>query len=138
MEDQRELTPNLTLPLAEVSQLSPLVLAYIGDGVFELAVRTRLVHAGIRKPDELHKAAVRQVRAEAQAALARALEPRLTEAELDLIKRGRNAKGRTPQGTTSIADYRLSTGFETLLGYHYLAGNRERLAEILDWIFALQ
>ncbi len=115
-------------------RLPPLVLAYVGDAVYELYVRTRLAPAG--EPVEvLHRRSVEHVRAVAQAAALRALEPLLTPAEQAVVRRGRNAKGAVPR-STSPADYRLSTGLEALFGYLYLAGETERLVELLHQAYA--
>lgn len=110
-------------------QLSPLVLAYVGDAVFELYVRTHLVSQGARVQD-LHKAAVHFVQAKAQAEIVHAWEPLLSEEEKTIVRRGRNARSTLPRNA-SVADYRYSTGFEALLGYLYLSGRRERLLELL-------
>jgi len=113
------------------AQLSPAVLAYVGDAVYELFVRTLLIERGVRRPDELHRQAVELVRAEAQARFVQEILPDLTEDERELIRRGRNSKaGHVPKGVDPIA-YRYSTGFEVLLGYLYLCGRQERLEEIL-------
>lgn len=118
---------------SEINQLSPLVLAYVGDAVYELAVRTALIADRSRKVNDLHREAVDMVKAESQAAILRNIEPQLTETEMTWVKRGRNAKGRYPRSAV-VADYRLSTGLEALLGYLYLIGNETRLTEILRWI----
>jgi len=116
-----------------VSDLSPRDLAYVGDAVFELAVRQHLV-ARRASPAERHRDAVRRVRAGAQAAFLRGLEPHLGPAEQDLVRRARNFKGAPVPRGVSPADYRASTAFEALLGYLYLMGEGERLQEILDMV----
>jgi len=110
-------------------QLSPLVLAYVGDAVFELYVRTHLVSRGSRVQD-LHKAAVHFVQAKAQAEIIHAWEPFLSEEEKAIVRRGRNARSALPRNA-SVSDYRYSTGFEALLGYLYLSGQNDRLQELL-------
>jgi len=113
-------------------ELSPLVLAYIGDAVYELLVRQCLVGMGPDKMHRIHKEAVRYVRAETQAKILHVLEERLDPKERDIVRRGRNAKsGHTPK-SASVIDYRYSTGFESLVGYLYLTGNEKRLREIID------
>ncbi|MHB0884670.1 MAG: Mini-ribonuclease 3 [Bacillota bacterium] len=113
------------------SLLAPLVLAYVGDAVFELEVRAELVRAGVADPDVLHQRAVSQVRAVAQAGAWRGIRDRLTPEEAAIARRGRNAKtGRHPRGTTS-EEYHDSTAFEALLGYLYLGGQADRLKEIM-------
>lgn len=119
---------------AQAFALPPLTLAYVGDAVWELRVRTMLVKAGETQPNRLHKLAVGYVKAKAQADRVHALREHLSEREQQVVKRGRNAKSATvPRGAT-MADYRASTGFEALLGYLYLAGEDDRLQEILTWL----
>lgn len=114
----------------EVGSLPPLVLAYVGDAVYELCVRTALVAAGGGRPRELHRKAVGVVRAEAQADSLRRLAGFLTEEEENVVRRGRNAKsGMYPRHATML-EYRHSTGFETLLGFLFLRGEWDRLREI--------
>lgn len=114
-------------------ELTPRDLAYVGDAVFELAVREYLL---VRSPSPAarHRDAVGRVRAAAQAAFLQALEPHLRPEEQDLVRRARNSKaGPVPRGVRP-ADYRASTAFEALLGYLYLSGERERLRELLDMV----
>lgn len=114
--------------------LSPLTLAYIGDCVFELLVRERLVCTANRSVNDLHKLSVAQVRADAQAAAVRRILPLLTEAEESVFKRGRNAKsGHTPKNQ-SESDYHYATGLEALFGWWYINGEIERLREIFTVI----
>ncbi len=110
---------------------SPLQLAYVGDAVFELAVRSRLVAQGKRPIRELHLDAVTKVRAESQARQLRQMLSELSEEEQDIVRRGRNSKS-TPPRHTGVHDYRMSTGFEALLGYTYLKGDETRLQELLQ------
>ncbi|MGI9860679.1 ribonuclease III domain-containing protein [Moorella naiadis] len=119
------------------ADLSPLVLAYIGDAVYELLVRTYLVRQGPARPEQLHREAMKYVRATAQARLVPVLEEYLTPAERDILRRGRNARpGHLPR-TTAPAEYHFSTALESLLGYLYLQGNNARLAEIGSLLFTL-
>lgn len=113
-----------------VEQLSPLVLAYVGDAVFELYVRTKVLHEPERPIHQLHQHTTTWVRAEAQAEWVRVLEPHLTEDEMRIVKRGRNAKGHAFR-RAGVQAYRYSTGFEALLGHLFLQGKDERLVEIL-------
>lgn len=123
---------------AAAYQMSPLALAYVGDAVWELAVRSALVCAGETRPQRLHAAALGYVRAAGQAArLARVLE-RLTEREQDIVRRGRNAKSRTVPRSAQVADYRMSTGFEALFGYLHLSGQDGRLALVASWLLELE
>ncbi|SFG94657.1 ribonuclease-3 family protein [Desulfotomaculum arcticum] len=112
-------------------ELSALVLAYVGDAVYELAVREYLVGRGPANVNKLHREAVRRVRASTQAMIFHALEGRLSKTEEAVARRGRNAKsGHGPRGD-SILEYRHSTGFESLVGYLYLSRDWVRLEEIL-------
>lgn len=112
--------------------LPPLALAYIGDAVYELWVRARLVAAGgsALKPRDLHREALGWVRAEAQAAALEALRPLLSAAEADIVRRARNQRPGHPVAAGQAA-YRLSTGLEALCGYLYLRGDEQRLEQLL-------
>lgn len=112
--------------------LPPLVLAYVGDAVFELEVRTMLVREGLAEPERLHRQSVARVRAKAQARVWQGIRDGLTPEEAIVARRGRNAKvGRRPRETTS-QEYHDSTAFEALIGYLYLSGRTERLREIIE------
>ncbi len=116
---------------------SPLALAYIGDTLFDLYIRTRILEQGNRRVTDMHRLAVGYVRAESQAEMARFLEAEVLDPEeTDVFKWGRNAKVNTHPKWASLLDYHLATGFETLLGYLYLDGRQERLEEILDRAYA--
>ncbi|HMM23136.1 MAG TPA: ribonuclease III domain-containing protein [Selenomonadales bacterium] len=117
-------------------ELHPLVLAYIGDGFFNLFVRTRLLHFEQNKVRVLHSHGSRMVSATLQAYALRALEDELTEEERAVVRRGRNAKSTVPK-SASVADYRYSTGFEALLGFLYLKGENTRLTELAEHAFAI-
>lgn len=110
--------------------LPPLVLAYIGDAVYEVWVRLHLVQSGCRRMHNLHKKTVHWVNAGSQARILEMWAPLLSEKETEIVRRGRNTKSAVPRGAT-VMDYRLSTGLEALVGYLYLAGERERLRELL-------
>ncbi|MGM8212737.1 Mini-ribonuclease 3 [Virgibacillus sp. W0430] len=113
-------------------QVKSLTLAYMGDAVYELHVRKFLIQSGEIKPNSLHQKAVTFVSAKAQAYCVRHLQEHalLTAEEERIVRRGRNAKASAPKNT-SVQTYRLSTGFEALIGYHYLANNKQRLDELL-------
>ena len=113
-------------------ELSPLVLAYVGDAVYELYIRTKLASYPA-KTQKLHRMAVRYVQASRQAEIVHAWEPKLTEEEKDVVRRGRNAKGGM-SNRGDVVEYRYSTGMEALVGYLYLTGQKERLAELLNTI----
>lgn len=125
-------------PEAEPRELPPLVLAYIGDAVFELYVRGYLISEGLGKVKQLHEKASSLVRASRQADFLYLLEPLLSEEERSIAKRGRNAKsGHAPKGA-QIVEYRLSTGFEALLGYLFLQRRKERIQELMEYILAAE
>ena len=111
---------------------SPLVLAYMGDAAYELMIRERIVKKGNSQVNRLHLAAVHLVKAGTQAAMIRLLEPVLTSAELSVYRRGRNAHSHTTAKNASVIEYRMATGFEALVGYLWLSGQKERLQELVE------
>lgn len=111
----------------DVRAYSPLTLAYIGDAIYELVIRSVVVERANRSANDLHKKTVRYVKAETQSAMIMALQEELTEEELAVYKRGRNAKSHTMAKNASMSDYRKATGFEALMGYLYLMGQTDRL-----------
>jgi ribonuclease-3 family protein len=113
---------------------SPLSLAFLGDGVYELLVREMIVSEANRPVGELHKLAVNFVKASFQAAAADKISKNLTEAEADVYRRGRNANGVHIPKSASPAEYRKATGIEAVFGYLYLKGDRQRIREIFDKI----
>lgn len=116
--------------------LAPLVLAYIGDSVYEMYVRNRLVSEHKDMPAyKLHREAVKYVRAHAQSKSILALENVLDEEELAIFKRGRNAKSPTVPKNADVSDYRRATGFEALIGFLFLSGRQARLEEIMSKAF---
>lgn len=121
----------MALQNIQPGELPALALAYVGDAVYELAVRAHLVNSGISRVNRLHDEAVKYVQAKAQAKLVRELEGRLTAEETAVIRRGRNAKSPHTPRSTGVIDYRQSTAFECLIGYLYLKGDKDRLDEIL-------
>ena len=110
---------------------SPLTLAYIGDGVFEIIIRTILVKKGNCPVNQLHKRASSLVKAGSQSKMMEILEPFLTEEELAVYKRGRNAHSPTMATHATMADYRRATGFEALMGYLYLKEDYVRIVELV-------
>lgn len=113
---------------------SPLALAYIGDDVYDLVIRTVVVERANRPANELHKMTVKYVNAGTQAQMAEAMlaqEGMLTEEEIDVYHRGRNAKSYTSAKNASIQDYRKATGFEALIGYLYLSGRQGRVVSLI-------
>ena len=111
----------------DLHTLSPLALAFVGDGVYSLMVRERLLSEANRPVNDLHRMAVQAVRAEAQSAAIGRLLPLLSEEEEAVFKRGRNA-----HTARSGADYHRSTGLEALFGYLYLAGRIDRVRELFS------
>lgn len=112
---------------------SPLVLAYVGDAVFELAVRTYLATHSRARVNELHQQAKDKVRASAQAEALGDIEELLTDEERDIVRRARNTKVHVPK-SASLYEYRYSTAFEALLGHLFLAGRLERLVYLLKLV----
>jgi ribonuclease-3 family protein len=110
---------------------SPLTLAYIGDGIYEIVIRTVIVDEANRQVNKIHKAASELVKAQAQAKMIFAIQELLTEDELTIYKRGRNAKAVTRAKNASMSDYRTATGFEALMGWLYLTGQSERMMELI-------
>ena len=113
-------------------QLNPQVLAFVGDAVHSLYVRTELVLSSDAKAGVLHKRAAAAVRAEAQSEKIGRLESLLTEEEAEIYRRGRNAKTVNTAKNASVTEYHRATGFEALIGYLYLTGQRERMELFLS------
>lgn len=114
----------------DVRTVSPLTLAYIGDGVYELVVRTVVVGRTNTRAGLLHRQASQLVKAQAQSEMMDILMPHLTAEEESFFKRGRNAKSPTSAKNASINDYRRATGFEAMIGYLYLTDQMERIVEL--------
>lgn len=115
----------------DLNSYSPLVLAYIGDAVYEMYVRTLIVSEGNAPVNKIHKKAVKFVKAKAQADMVHKLMDILEPDELDFVRRGRNAKSGNIPKNADVTEYRYATGFETLLGYLYMKKDYIRLQEIL-------
>ncbi|MBR6568106.1 MAG: ribonuclease III [Clostridia bacterium] len=124
----------LTEAKCDVNMLSPLNLAFVGDTVFDLFVRERLVCEANRPVNKLHNKAAGMVKASAQARAAERIRDRLTEQEQGVLRRGRNAHINHKAKNMSEADYHLVTGLEALFGYLYLKGETDRLNEIFEMI----
>ena len=122
-----------SLGLRDVSprQLSPLVLAYIGDSIFDLVVKTMIVTKGNTQVNKMNRMASSIVKAESQSKMIGYIEDKLSEEEEGVYKRGRNAKSVSPAKNQSITDYRRATGFEALLGYLYLKKEWKRMLELV-------
>lgn len=120
--------------MENVKQLSPSVLAFVGDGVYGLCARTKLSFVN-RPSGELHKLSVEYVRATAQAKAFGIIEPLLSEEEIDIFKRGRNFHtSRSPKNATN-KEYHTATGLETLFGFLYLSGKQERIDQLFEVIW---
>ena len=115
----------------DLRSYSPLTLAYIGDGVYELVIRTILVKKGNCPVNRLHKKASSLVKAGAQSAIMEVIEEKLTPEELSVYRRGRNAHSPTMAKHATMADYRRATGFEALMGYLYLKDDFSRIIELV-------
>lgn len=109
---------------------SPLTLAYIGDGIFDLIIRSVVVGKGNTRASQLHQRTSQVVKAGTQAQMIEAIKDVLTEEELDIYRRGRNAKSYTKAKNATLMDYRKATGFEALMGYLYLKDEFERVVEL--------
>lgn len=123
---------NQKMEKSRAINLSPVVLAFVGDAVYSLYIREKYIFEADYKPNYLQKLAVSMVNASAQAKFINEIIDKLTEEELSIFKRGRNAKKTTRSRSCSASDYNSSTGFEAVLGYLYLTGNEERLNFILN------
>lgn len=116
----------------EIVNYSPLTLAYIGDAVYELVIRSIVVDEANRSVNKLHKESANLVKADTQAKIILALMDELDETEIAVYKRGRNAKSYTKAKNATYADYRNATGFEALIGYLYLSENSERMMKLIN------
>lgn len=118
------------------TEYSPLVLAYIGDAVYEQFTRDKLIALHPDMPaHKLHRENVKYVKAHAQSNSISAIEAILTEAEEAIFRRGRNAKSPTTPKNADLIEYRRATGFEALIGYLHLKGDEQRLCEIMELAF---
>ena len=115
----------------DVNSYSPLTLAYIGDSIYDLIIKSLVINQGNRQVDKLHKETSMYVQASTQSLMMRAMQEELTEEEHAVYKRGRNAKSVSPAKNQSITDYRRATGFEALLGYLYLKKEWKRMLDLV-------
>lgn len=121
----------LQLKEVDVNTYSPLVLAYIGDCVFDLVIKSMVISAGNKQVHKLHEETSQYVQASSQSKMMRAMQPCLSEEEHAVYRRGRNAKSVSPAKNQSITDYRRATGFEALIGFLYLKREYARLMELV-------
>lgn len=115
---------------SDINQLSPLVLAYIGDAVYEVFIRTLLISEGNVPVHILHKRSTGFVKAKAQSEIIHRIMPSLTHEEFDIVRRGRNAKSGTIPKNADVTEYKYATGFESLIGFLYLKKDYDRLITI--------
>ena len=111
----------------DVKMLSPLVWAYVGDSIYETFVRVNLVNISNAKPHKLHLESIKYVKAKAQADILEKIKENLTDEELDIVRRGRNAQNHHVAKNATTADYSMSTAFEALIGYLYLTRARQKV-----------
>lgn len=119
----------------EAAQYSPLALAFLGDSVYEVLVRERVLLKANTSAENLHNRSVEYVRAGYQAVAAQTIIPKLTEKELAVLKRGRNATGKKPPRNADAVEYRWATALESLFGYLSLTGQKERISELFEIIW---
>ena len=121
--------------MTDVNLINGIALAFEGDAVYSMYIRRHLIFQGLTKPNQLHREATKYVSAKAQANLISLMleEGILTDKEEDIYKRGRNANSHTKAKNTDIVTYRMSTGFEAVMGYLHMTEAIERLEELIDW-----
>jgi len=127
----RFIRSTLNLPETDIRTYSPLTLAFIGDSIFDLIIRTAVVESGNAPVNKLHKRASGLVQASAQAELYHKIKDQLSEEEQAIFRRGRNAKSFTKAKNAGVVEYRTATGLEALMGYLYLADQMNRLIELI-------
>ncbi len=124
-----------TKPEVDIHEMSPVALAFVGDAVLELLVRARLVGSTRLQPNRLHTVATHYVSAHAQCRELEILEPLLTEAEANVLRRGKNASKASVAKHATVQEYRVSTGLECLLGWLYLRGENDRIQQLFDAVW---
>lgn len=122
---------NFHMEAADVRTVSPLTFAYIGDCIYDLVIRSVVIGKGNMASGALHNKTTAIVRAQSQRESFERIEGLLTDEEIDIYKRGRNAKTHTSAKNASKADYHVATGFETLMGYLYMTGRIGRMLELI-------
>lgn len=127
-----EIKENFEFPKNLIGEYSSLSLAFIGDAVFEVYVRTYILSKGNMPPHKLHIMASNFVKAKSQAKIMHEILETLSEEEAEVARRGRNAKSGTIPKNADLTDYKNATGLESLFGYLYLSGNKERLVELMN------
>ncbi|WBW97975.1 Mini-ribonuclease 3 [Oceanirhabdus sp. W0125-5] len=120
----------------EAKQMNSLTLAFIGDSVFEIIVRSRIIKGNMNmKVKDAHKKVIDYVKATSQCKLMKKIEDKLNDDEMGVYKRGRNCKSISAPKSANITEYRVATGFEALIGYLYLVGKNERIGELMKYVF---
>lgn len=127
----RKLKREFACEEVDIKAYSPLTLAYIGDSIYDVIIRTVVVERGNRSAHNLHKMAIKYVNAGVQAAMADSLLGILSEEELAVYKRGRNAKSYTKAKNSTVNEYRKATGLEALFGFLYLQDRLDRVIELI-------
>ena len=117
---------------SDIKQMSPLVLAYMGDAVYEKFIREYVIMQGLCKNGLLHKKSIKYVSAKAQNEILKRIENDLTEEEQEIVRRGRNSNPHSTAKNADVIEYKYATGFEALIGYLYLTKQDKRLEEILS------
>ncbi len=119
-----------------INQINALILAYLGDAIYELYIRERLIQKGINKVNDMQKEAIKYVSGKSQAAFIKKLidENKLTADELDIVKRARNAKVSSHPKNIDILTYKYATAFEALIGYLYISNGNKRISELMEGI----
>ena len=130
-ESLKEVLSRFPLERDKINTYSALAFAYIGDSVFDLIVRTMVVSRGNNRPNQYHKQATTYVNAAPQTQMMERMKPHLTEEEKMMFRRGKNAKPASCAKNQSHHDYRIATGFETLMGYLYMTGQMGRIIELV-------
>lgn len=120
------------LTQSDLNQLSPLVLAYVGDTVYEVFIRTMLACEGKSSVHALHKRSIAYVKAKSQSDIIHKIMEELTQEEQDVVRRGRNAKSGTIPKNADVTEYKYATGFESLVGYLFLKKDYDRLRQVLE------
>lgn len=128
----REIRETFGIEGKDVRSFSPLTLAFLGDSVYEIVIRTMVVTKANASPNQLNRRSSALAKAGTQAKLAHLLEAELTQEELAVWKRGRNAHSATRAKNATVTDYRTATGLEALMGYLYLQGRTDRILELLQ------
>ena len=130
-ESIKYLKEQFELKEVDIRTYSPLTLAYIGDGIYDLYIRTIVVGEGNCQANKLHKKVSALVKATKQSKMIKKIKEHLTEEEHQVYKRGRNAKSNSVAKNASTADYRRATGFEAVMGYLYLTSQFERIVDLI-------